>query len=70
MSLTKFVMQPTLQLHLLCGFKKYIHIFILYNIVNMSDIVGCITNFVRLIITRESPCIYLQFYDIRFPSAS
>jgi hypothetical protein len=47
MSLTKFVMQPTLHMHLLCGFKKYIHILILYNLVNMSDIVGCMTNFVN-----------------------
>jgi hypothetical protein len=32
MSLMKFVMQPTLHLHRLCRFKKYI--LILYNILN------------------------------------
>jgi hypothetical protein len=47
MSLTKFVMQPTLHLHLLCGLKKKQW---------GTCIVGCITNFVRLMITRESPC--------------
>jgi hypothetical protein len=36
MNLTKFVMQPTLHLHRLWGFKKYI--LILYNTVNMPDI--------------------------------
>jgi hypothetical protein len=46
MSLTKFAMQPTLHLHRLYGF---------------TCIVGCIANFVRFIITCESPCIYNQF---------
>jgi hypothetical protein len=34
----KYVMQPTLHLHLLCGFKKDILILILYNLVNMPDV--------------------------------
>jgi hypothetical protein len=39
MSLTKFAMQPTLHLHQLCIFKKYMYyILILFNIVNMFDI--------------------------------
>jgi hypothetical protein len=37
MSLTKFLMQPILHLHRLCGFTKYIFIFTY--IVNIPDII-------------------------------